>query len=158
MQRFATIDADGRATGFYDDTVNPAIPADAIPVTDEVWRAWIADTHGQRWDGAALAPFVAPPRALRVRSVPPVALRKALRRTPAPSGGGDALAHVLAALAQPGMEEARDDFEFMVRAERSDMLALGAALGFTEADVDGALALAATFADPRDIGWEPASP
>lgn len=80
-----------------------------------------------------------------VLSVLPVALRRALRATPSPSGEGHALAYVLAALSSPGYEEPRDAFEYMVRALRADLLELGFALGFGVAQIDAVLALAATY-------------
>jgi hypothetical protein len=96
-----------------------------------------------------------PPEAdadLLILSVLPVALRKALRNTPAPLGGGDALAYVLGVLASPGLEDARDAFEYMVRAERADMIALGGPLGFDAEAVDAVLALAATYPG-SDARW-----
>lgn len=85
----------------------------------------------------------APPQV--VLSVLPVALRRALRATPSPSGEGHALAYVLAALSSPGYEAECDAFEYMVRALRADLLALGSALGFDVPQIDAVLALAATY-------------
>lgn len=98
-------------------------------------------------DGVAVPaePAEAEPPTRVIYSLLPVALRRALRATPAPEGSGNALDYVLAALATPGMEDARDAFEYMVRAERADMVSLGAALGFEEEAIDAVLALAATY-------------
>ena len=54
MPRFATIDADGRVTGFYDSSIHGQIPQDAIEISEATWLAWIADTACLRWNGAAL--------------------------------------------------------------------------------------------------------
>ncbi|GGJ14317.1 phage tail assembly chaperone [Neoroseomonas lacus] len=61
---YATINAAGRATGFYDPQLHATIPAEAIEISVETWSAWIADTERQRWDGTALVacdPPAAPP-------------------------------------------------------------------------------------------------
>lgn len=99
------------------------------------------------WQAAGGVPDApAPPGPDVVLSVLPVALRRALRNTPAPGGGApNALEHVLAALTQPGLEDVRDAFEYMVRAERADMVALGGPLGFPVEAVDAVLALASSY-------------
>jgi hypothetical protein len=62
MDFLATIDTDGRATGFYlRDLHGDAIPAGAIPISAEVHAAWIQDTARQRWTGEGLEPFDPPP-------------------------------------------------------------------------------------------------
>lgn len=73
-QFFATLDRDGRATGFYRDDIHSEIPSGALPISAETHAAWIADAQGQRWDGAGLVPCdpPAPP--------PPTAEEVLLRR------------------------------------------------------------------------------
>jgi hypothetical protein len=99
------------------------------------------------WQEAGNTPDTPPPPGPTVvLSVLPVALRRALRNTPAPGGGApNALAYVQGALATPGLEDAADAFEYMVRAERADMVALGGPLGFPVEVVDAVLELAATY-------------
>lgn len=66
-QRYATIDAGGRATGFYSDDVHELVPPDAVAVDEDSYLAWIKDTRTQRWDGGALVscdPPAPPPPAL----------------------------------------------------------------------------------------------
>lgn len=101
---------------------------------------------GLDWRGKGPEPALPPPPAQTLVAVLPVAFRRALRATPAPTGNAPhALAYVLGALAQPGLEDARDAFEYAVRMERADLLGLGAALGFSGAQIDAVLALAASY-------------
>ena len=59
---FATLDAEGRALGFYTPEIHgDAIPAGAVEISEEVHAAWLADTAGQRWNGEALEPCDPPP-------------------------------------------------------------------------------------------------
>ena len=60
-QKYALTDENGCAKGFYDDAIHgAAIPHEAIPVTDDIWRAWTGDTIEQRWNGSALEPWIDP--------------------------------------------------------------------------------------------------
>jgi hypothetical protein len=62
MTYFATIDAEGRATGFYTPEIHgDAIPVGAIEISAEIHAAWLADTARQRWNGEALEPCDPPP-------------------------------------------------------------------------------------------------
>ena len=62
MTYFATIDAAGRATGFYHPDIHgDAIPDGAVPISDATHAAWVLDTVGQRWNGGALEPCDPPP-------------------------------------------------------------------------------------------------
>jgi hypothetical protein len=62
MTYFASIDTEGRATGFYSPEIHgAAIPEGAIEISDETHAAWIADTAGQRWNGVALEACDPPP-------------------------------------------------------------------------------------------------
>jgi hypothetical protein len=62
MTYFATIDAEGRATGFYTPEIHgDAIPAGAIEISADIHAAWLADTARQRWNGEALEPCDPPP-------------------------------------------------------------------------------------------------
>lgn len=55
MTFLADLDAEGRVRGFYRREIHgDAVPSGAIEISDEVHAAWIADTAGQRWNGAAL--------------------------------------------------------------------------------------------------------
>lgn len=71
---YATIDATGLATGFYDDRMHN-VPSGAVSISSEVWAVWIADTERQRWDAeaGALVPHEPPP-------TPPVVPRVISRR------------------------------------------------------------------------------
>ena len=64
-QKHATINGQGLVTGFYDEDRAPPIPPSAFPISDDVWRAWKANTQTQRWNGTALearARPVVPPK------------------------------------------------------------------------------------------------
>lgn len=103
--------------------------------------------------GLEIAPFVpelgAP--ALRVRSVLPVAFRKAARATPAP--GAKAGTSLLAAMLAQADEDAREAIEYAVRMERADLVEGG----MPEALADAVLALAATYPG-SDAVLEPIPP
>lgn len=73
----ASIDSGGRATAFWHSDLH-APPADAIPIGDDTWAAWIADTAGQRWDGTRLVPCdpPPPPPAPPIRMITPLAFRR----------------------------------------------------------------------------------
>jgi hypothetical protein len=106
-----------------------------------------------RLQGIEVAEYVVPPVPLqRVRSVPTLAWRRAMRATPSPTGTGTALELVLAAAAQD--PELQETLDWMSRAERADMVQIGAQLGITPEQIDAVMTLAATFADPADVVWE----
>ena len=88
---------------------------------------------------------------LRVRSVTPVAFRKAARATPAP--GAPAGTTLLAAMLAQADEDAREAIEYAVRMERADLVAGG----MPEALADAVLALAATYPG-SDAVMEPIPP
>lgn len=51
----AIIDGDGKPTAFYDKKVHKKIPAEAVEITDEVWKTFLSDRN--RWriiDGALI--------------------------------------------------------------------------------------------------------
>lgn len=78
MTYFATLDAEGRTTGFYRPEIHGmAIPSDAVEISDDIHAAWIADTQRQRWDAEAglLVPYDPPPPA---PVVPPSITRRQL--------------------------------------------------------------------------------
>ena len=89
--------------------------------------AYAADSPGPGWqrsDTLVVAPRVP-------TSVLPVAWRRAMRATPAPDGSGpDALVWLLA---QSMSVDQRDALEYMVRAERGDLLAAGLPAAFVDA-------------------------
>lgn len=59
MAKFATVDGNGVATGFYDPAFGP-VPSAAIPISQAQWQQWIADTNGLAWDGGGLVSYTAP--------------------------------------------------------------------------------------------------
>lgn len=62
MTFFADLDAEGRVLGFYTQEIHgDAIPEGAVEINDEIHAAWLADTLGQRWNGAALEACDPPP-------------------------------------------------------------------------------------------------
>lgn len=52
---YATVDADGRATGFYNSEIN-TIPEGAFEISAETYRAWVDNTQAQCWNGSGLVP------------------------------------------------------------------------------------------------------
>jgi hypothetical protein len=79
MSYYADIDADGRVKGFYLDGLND-VPQGAVPISDDVWEAWIGDTVQQRWNGTALVPCDPPavPPAPPIRKIRSLAFRERL--------------------------------------------------------------------------------
>jgi hypothetical protein len=62
MTYFATINHEGRATGFFTPEIHgDAIPEGAVEITDETYAAWLTDTARQRWNGEALEACDPPP-------------------------------------------------------------------------------------------------
>lgn len=61
--RYATIDSAGLPTGFYSDDVHVNIPADAVIISDDDWRAHISGDL-RRWNGSVWEPYVPPPPPL----------------------------------------------------------------------------------------------
>ena len=60
MKVFATVDEDGRVTGFYPENY-PNLPADAFEISNDVWAQW-AGAHDQsryRWQAGELV-YVGP--------------------------------------------------------------------------------------------------
>ena len=79
MTKFATIDAGGRATAFYDTSINGEIPDDAIEISYDQWRSLLENQDTARLDrntGAVVyveAPPVPPDvDALRRRAYPQI--------------------------------------------------------------------------------------
>jgi hypothetical protein len=56
--KFATIDAQGAVTGFYDGSFD--VPQGAIEITDEMWADWVANQQTRRWENGALVTVAAP--------------------------------------------------------------------------------------------------
>lgn len=53
---FVVLDAEGYSAGFYALGLSPDIPDAALPLDEDTYRAWIADTAGQRWQDGTLVP------------------------------------------------------------------------------------------------------
>lgn len=77
-QKFALLHADGSARGFLSDDLHDEIPAEAVPISDEIWAEWIDHTATRRWvDGqlvvieveepATPVPQMITPREFRLR-------------------------------------------------------------------------------------------
>ncbi len=64
--QYATVDANGALTGFYDDAVHQAIPAGAIELTAAQYTEWVAGQTSLIWQAGALvaAPAVVLPPAV----------------------------------------------------------------------------------------------
>jgi hypothetical protein len=58
-QKFATVDGDGKVTGFYSSDVHKTLPAGAVPITDDQWRVLMADQHGTRLINGVVTPAAA---------------------------------------------------------------------------------------------------
>ena len=64
MSKFVTVDANGRATAFYDGAINAnAIPADAMPIGDDLWRQWFPVSADVVYAPATKLLTAAPPPA-----------------------------------------------------------------------------------------------
>lgn len=141
---YAVIDGDGLATAFYRPEVNGDIPADAIPITEETWRAWIADTARQRWDAeaGALVAYVPPPQPVTV----PAAVTARQARLALHAAG--LLAQVEAAVAGAG-GATQIEWEYATIIERASPLLAAIAgpggLDLTAEQVDALFLQAATL-------------
>ncbi|EJW09969.1 hypothetical protein A33M_0681 [Rhodovulum sp. PH10] len=60
MSKFVILDAAGFATAFYSDDINPTIPAESVPITDEQWREMIEHPGRRRLIDGALVSFEPP--------------------------------------------------------------------------------------------------
>lgn len=47
--KYAIINAEGVATAFYDNTIHASIPAEAVAITQEQWREYLADQGMKRF-------------------------------------------------------------------------------------------------------------
>lgn len=60
MAQYATTDANGLVTGFYDDALHETIPAGALTLTDSQYQQWVANTAGLVWRNGELVPYTIP--------------------------------------------------------------------------------------------------
>jgi hypothetical protein len=58
--KYAQIDSDGKATGFYDRITHIQIPTDAIEITDEQWADWWPNVAFRRWQNGELVSYDPP--------------------------------------------------------------------------------------------------
>ena len=70
-QRYATVDANGRVTGFYASDTHPVIPAGAVAITQDEWLQWIQATQTLAWQNGALV-TVGPPAPPVVQQQPAI--------------------------------------------------------------------------------------
>lgn len=56
--KYAVVDNEGRAMGFYSDDVSTDIPTDAIPITDAIWRQWSENETNLRYKNGRLVPHI----------------------------------------------------------------------------------------------------
>lgn len=71
-QRYATVSADGRVTGFYADDITPEIPTGAIEISEEIYAEWVANAMTRAWINGALVetdPLVTPDPEPRPQTV-----------------------------------------------------------------------------------------
>jgi len=47
--KYAVVDQDGRATGFYSSDIHSELPEGAFEISHEVWADWIVDNGRKRW-------------------------------------------------------------------------------------------------------------
>lgn len=59
MPMFATVDGNGRVTGFFSDELSE-VPEEAIALTDEQWADWLANQMTRRWNNGQLEEVAAP--------------------------------------------------------------------------------------------------
>jgi hypothetical protein len=159
---FATLDTEGRATGFYTPEIHgDAIPAGAIEISAEIHAAWLADTARQRWNGDALEPCDPPPApppppptdvsfwqfmmaAWKLNFITHAEALAAVRQRIMPPAFADAIA----GLPAEAKLEAELKFAGITRMLRSDpMFALVVAANIaTDEQIDGVFAVAAAIA------------
>lgn len=127
--KYATINADGRATGFCDDAVSEP-PAGAIPLTDEQYADWLGHEHTRRWDGEALVVTDPPPAGIPAS----VSARQARLALLAAGRLDDVGAH----LSDPAHRASQIEWEYATVIERTSPLVstIGGALGWTDAEID----------------------
>lgn len=66
MSTFATFDAEGRVTAFYNSAVHDPVPFDAIAVTPEQYNDLVVNQHERRLINGVIAPYEAPPQPLTI--------------------------------------------------------------------------------------------
>ena len=59
--KHALIGDQGAIDGFFDSEAHPVLPDGAVPLTEEQYAVWVADSAGYRWDGLGLAEAPARP-------------------------------------------------------------------------------------------------
>jgi hypothetical protein len=64
--KFATVDANGAVSGFYDDIARA--PQRAVQITDEQWQEWLGNQYTRAWRNDTLVTVGPPPP----RPIPPV--------------------------------------------------------------------------------------
>jgi hypothetical protein len=57
--KFATVDANGAVSGFYDDIARA--PQGAVQITDEQWQEWLDNQYTRAWRNDTLVTVAAPP-------------------------------------------------------------------------------------------------
>lgn len=123
--KLAHFDTAGLPLGFYDTALhgpvtidgarNPAIPADAIEISDAVWAAFLGQPVGsRRWQNGSVV-VVEMPASMPV--VPGSATKLGLKRALADQGGWDSVKAALAA--DPDLQE---DWDLATEIRRSDPL------------------------------------
>jgi hypothetical protein len=158
MSIFATIDSNGRATGFFLSYINPIIPDGAIEISSELHRAWLADTVTQRLVNGVLEPCDQPPpppvtdvsfwqfmmAAWKLEFITHEEALAAVRSRIMPP----AFAAAIADLPTEAKLEAELKFAGITRMLRSDPLfsLVVAANVATDEQIDGVFAVAATIA------------
>ena len=157
MSIFATIDSDGRATGFFLSYINPIIPDGVIEISSEMHRAWLADTVTQRLVNGVLVPCDPPPpppvtdvsfwqfmmAAWKLDFITHAEALAAVRSRTMPT----AFVTALSGLPEAARLEAELKFAGITRMLRSDpMFALVVAANIaTDEQIDGVFAVAATI-------------
>jgi hypothetical protein len=59
-RKYVVVDGEGRALAFYAAGFNPTIPADAVPISDEVWAEWSQASQRKVWRDGDLVDAPAP--------------------------------------------------------------------------------------------------
>jgi hypothetical protein len=140
-QKYVVIDAEGRALAFYAAGFNPTIPADAIPISDEVWAEWSQASQRKLWQDGALVDAPAP-----VPGPAPVPASITARQARLALLQAGLLDQVDTAVAAAG-RAAQLEWEYATTIDRGSALVegLAASVPLTEAQLDALFTAAAVL-------------
>jgi hypothetical protein len=140
-QKYVVVDNEGRALAFYASDFNPTIPADAIPISDEVWDEWSQASQRKLWQDGALVDAPAP-----VPGPAPVPASITARQARLALLQAGLLDQVDTAVAAAG-RAAQLEWEYATTIDRGSALVegLAASVPLTEAQLDALFTAAAVL-------------